>query len=189
MCQLESTEACVNLCGMCPSCVFAPKLPGSTQCLWTVSDDFKRRFLLGLILRCKSVQVLKDVQRMLSVTSWTLFTYGRSRRPTSAQLRSRRSPDGAQRAEPPGPDVRVIWEWFTSSPDSIKSRYLRRLFSLCEVELLRTVANLTSVLLVRLQRGFLQSDGKFLRVRVNMCSVFCLVWQKTSTNPYVVGLI
>ncbi|KAM7370542.1 hypothetical protein PAMP_010078 [Pampus punctatissimus] len=144
------------MCGMCPSCVFAPKPPGSTQCLWRVSDEFKRRFVLELLLRCKSVQVLEHVQCVLGVTSWTVFTYARSRSPSSPQDFPWRGSDRASDGKPLGIDVNEIWDWFSSSPDWIKTRYLCRLFLLCESELLRMVANLTSVLLVRLKRGFLQ---------------------------------
>ncbi|KAM7381304.1 hypothetical protein PAMA_012246 [Pampus argenteus] len=144
------------MCGMCPSCVFAPKPPGSTQCLWRVSDEFKRRFVLELLLRCKSVQVLEHVQYVLGVTSWTFFTYARSRSPTSPQDFPCRGSHRALGGKPLGIDMNEIWDWFSISPDWIKTRYLCRLFLLCESELLRMVANLTSVLLVRLKRRFLQ---------------------------------
>ncbi|XP_062298242.1 F-box and WD repeat domain containing protein 10B [Scomber scombrus] len=157
-CAFSCSEAggCLNMCGMCPSCVFAPKPPGSTQSLWRVSDEFKRRFVVELLLRCRNVKVLESVQSVLGVTSWTLFTYARSRSPISPQDFPRRGQDRAPNNKPLGMDMNEIWEWFSSSPDWMKSRYLCRLFSLCESELLRMLANLTSVLLVRLKRGFLQ---------------------------------
>lgn len=158
----KTAEGCLNMCGMCPSCAFAPKPPGSTHCSWRVSDQFKRRFVVELILRCRNNnQVLQRIQTVLGVTSWTLCTYARSRRsPTSPEDYSCRSTDRALDGKPLGLDMNEIWDWFTSSPDWIKSHYLLRLFSLCDSELLRMVANLTSVLLVRHKRGFLQSNGK-----------------------------
>nr|XP_046232611.1 F-box/WD repeat-containing protein 10 [Scatophagus argus] len=158
VCELncETTDGCLSMCGMCPSCAFAPKPPGSTQCLWRVSDEFKRRFVVGLVLRCQSSKVLERIQTMLSVTSWTLLTYARSRSPTSPQDYPRRSADPGREGKPLGLDINGIWDWFNSSPDWIKSRYLFCLFSLCDSELLRMVANLSSVLLVRQKRGFLQ---------------------------------
>ncbi|KAG7227685.1 hypothetical protein INR49_029446, partial [Caranx melampygus] len=166
-CELSSepTEGCVSMCGMCPPCVFAPKPPGSTRCVWRVSDEFRRRFLVELLLRCRNVQVLENIQSVLGVTSWSLFTYARSRGPSSPEEYrcSRRSTDpdpdrdlGGK--QPLGMDLKEIWTWFSSSPDWMKSRYLCRLFLLCDPELLRMVANLASVLLVRQRRGFLQVD-------------------------------
>lgn len=157
----ESTsEPCGTMCGICPTCAFAPDPPGSTRRLWSASDEFKRKFITGLILRCTSIQVLRNVQDALSVTSWNLFTYARSKSQTWRPDYLSRSPDRALHGKPLGTDVNEIWDWFTNSPDWTKSRYLLRLFSFCDSELLRMVANLSSVLLVRQKRGFLQSNGK-----------------------------
>uniref|UniRef100_A0A8C4GEP3 F-box and WD repeat domain containing 10 n=1 Tax=Dicentrarchus labrax TaxID=13489 RepID=A0A8C4GEP3_DICLA len=159
--SFNAAEGCLNMCGMCPSCAFAPEPPASTRCLWTVSDEFKRRFLVELLLRCRNTQLLENVRNMLGVTSWTLFTYARSRSPTSPQdFPCRGGPEGALDGKPRGMNMSQIWDWFNGSPDWIKSRYLCRLFSLCDSELLRMVSNLTSVLLVRQKRGFLQFNGK-----------------------------
>lgn len=161
-CELprEAAEGCVSMCGMCPACAFAPKPPGSAQRLWKVSDEFKRRFVVDLLLRCRNIQVLESIQSVLGVTSWTLFTYARSRSPASPQDYPCRGTDRAPDWKPLGMDLNEIWDWFSSSPGWIQSRYLCRLFSLCDLELLRMVANLTSVLLVRQKRGFLQFNGK-----------------------------
>ncbi|XP_071318147.1 F-box and WD repeat domain containing protein 10B isoform X2 [Trachinotus anak] len=158
-CRSASVEGCLNKCGMCPSCVFAPNPPGSTQCLWRVSDEFKRRFLVDLLLRCRNVQVLENVQDVLGVTSWTMFAYARSKGPTWPRDYRCRSTDRAPGGKPLGMDMDEIRAWFSSSADWVKSRYLCRLFSLCDSELLRMVSNLTSVLLVRQKRGFLQFNS------------------------------
>nr|XP_020481002.1 F-box/WD repeat-containing protein 10-like isoform X2 [Monopterus albus] len=152
----ETAPGCVSMCGMCPSCVFAPKPPGFTQRLWKVSDDVKRRFVVELLLRCTNVQVLESMQSVLSVTSWTLFTYARSRRSASLQDYSCRSTTRALDGKPLGSkDMNEMWDWFSSSPNWIKSCYLCRVFSLCDTELLRMISNLINVLLVRQKRGFL----------------------------------
>ncbi|XP_029312353.1 LOW QUALITY PROTEIN: F-box/WD repeat-containing protein 10 [Cottoperca gobio] len=157
-CELDckTAEGCLSMCGMCPSCAFAPKPPASTRCLWKVSDEFKRRFVVALLLRCRNTQVLENIQSVLGVTSWNLLTYARSRSPTALEDFPCRSSDRAPDGKPLGMDLNEIWDWFNGSPDWIKLRYLCRLFSLCDSELLRMVANLTSVLLVRQKRGFLQ---------------------------------
>uniref|UniRef100_A0A3B4XB73 F-box and WD repeat domain containing 10 n=1 Tax=Seriola lalandi dorsalis TaxID=1841481 RepID=A0A3B4XB73_SERLL len=176
---LESATClgCLNMCGMCPSCVFAPKPPGSTPCVWKVSDEFRRRFLVELLLRCRNVQVLENIQNVLGVTSWTLFTYARSRGPTSPQDHPCRSTDRALDGKPLGMDINEVWDWFSSSPDWMKSCYLCRLFSLCDSELLRMVANLTSVLLVRQKRGFLQLNWLLEEHTLRRCEKVCQYWQ------------
>ncbi|XP_074476805.1 F-box and WD repeat domain containing protein 10B [Sebastes fasciatus] len=154
----ELTEGgCVYMCGMCPSCIFAPNPPASTRCLWKASDEFKRTFVVDLLVRCKSIKVLESIQSVLGVTSWSLFTYARSRRPVSPQDYPRLSDRTLLDGKPLGLDLNEICNWFNSRPDWMQSHYLCSLFSLCDSELLRMLANLTSVLLVRQKRGFLSN--------------------------------
>uniref|UniRef100_A0A668S485 F-box domain-containing protein n=1 Tax=Oreochromis aureus TaxID=47969 RepID=A0A668S485_OREAU len=161
----KTTEGCVSMCGMCPTCVFASKPPGSSRCLWKVSDEFKRRFVLTLLLRCRSVQVLESIQGVLrGATLWTLHTYARSRSPITPQEHPFRSSHQGHDGKPLGVNVKEIWKWFSSSPDWVKSSYVCRIFSLCDSELLRMVANLTNVLLVRQKSGFLEFNGKITGV-------------------------
>ncbi|KAM8729516.1 F-box and WD repeat domain containing protein 10B [Acanthopagrus schlegelii] len=156
-CELSCNPGCLNMCGMCPSCVFAPRPPGSIQCVWKVSDGFRRRFVLELISRCRNTRLLQRLHSVLGVTSWSLFSYSRSRSPTCPPGHRCHSADTERcGGSPAGVDVKEIWDWFGSSPDWITSRYLCRVLSLCDPELLRMVANLTSVLLVRQNRGSLQ---------------------------------
>ncbi|XP_037836870.1 F-box/WD repeat-containing protein 10 [Kryptolebias marmoratus] len=147
----ESNDAgCVLICGMCPACVFSPP-PGSAGRPWTVSDEFRRRFVVALLSRCGSVKQLESIHASLSGTSWPWLTYARSRRsPQEEEDSLPRRPQG----KPPGVDTGRIWSWFNSSPDWMKTRYLCRIFSLCDFELLRMLCNLTSVLIVRRKRGF-----------------------------------
>lgn len=161
-CELSSNtaEGCPNMCGVCAPCVFAPEPPGFTQCLWKVSDEFKRRFVLELFLRCRNIQVLQSIQNALDGTAWTVFTYARSRSPTSPGDYPHRSADRVLHGKPVGVDLNKIWDWFSSSPGWIKSRYLCRILSRCDPELLRAVSNLTSVLLIRQKRRFLQFNSK-----------------------------
>uniref|UniRef100_A0A3Q1HJ97 Uncharacterized protein n=1 Tax=Anabas testudineus TaxID=64144 RepID=A0A3Q1HJ97_ANATE len=162
VCELNSgtAEGCASMCGVCAPCVFAPKPPGFTQCSWKVSDEFKRRFVLELLLRCRNLPVLANIQNVLGVTSWTWFTYARSRSPGSPQHNPNRSAERAPDGKPLGTNMNKIWDWFSSSPDWIQSRYLCRILSRCDPELLRMVSNLSSVLLIRHKRRFLQFNGK-----------------------------
>ncbi|XP_068610929.1 F-box and WD repeat domain containing protein 10B [Brachionichthys hirsutus] len=155
---------CLNACGICPVCAFSPKSPGSTQRSWKVSDGFKRGFIVELILRCRDERVLESVQTTLCVTSWSLFAYARSKRPACPQDYPKRESDRELSGEPFSVDKNEIWDWFDSSPNWVKTHYICSLLSRCDSELLRTVANLTGVLLVRKKRGFLQDT-------VTSCSV------------------
>lgn len=179
---------CPNMCGVCPPCVFAPEPPGSAHCLWTLSDSFKRSFVLELILRCRDAQVLQEVLSALGLVLWNLFTYARSETPRSPRdsLCSERGQDGT----PLGTDVTGIWDWFSDSPDLVKTGYLLRIFSRCDLELLRVVVNLSSVLLARLQRGLpLTADGNYKHANValvqfSMIATRCQQSQKTTKGKF-----
>lgn len=106
---------CSNLCGMCPSCVFAKVPPVSMEHLWTVADSFQKRFLTDLLSRCRSIQVLEKMQRVLNVTSWTMFTYSRSNRLASPVPAIGTNLQG----KPLGLNVHEIKEWFDNSPNWI----------------------------------------------------------------------
>lgn len=167
----KTAEGCVSMCGICPTCVFASSPPGSSRCLWKVSDEFKRRFALTLLLRCRSVQVLESIQGVLrGATSWTLHTYARSRSPITPQEHPFRFSHLGHDGKPLGVNQKEIWKWFSSSPDWVKSSYVCRIFSLCDSELLRMVANLTNVLLVRQKSGFLEFNGKISGVGKDLVS-------------------
>uniref|UniRef100_A0A3B4F3U1 CMT1A duplicated region transcript 1 n=1 Tax=Pundamilia nyererei TaxID=303518 RepID=A0A3B4F3U1_9CICH len=141
------------------------------RCLWKVSDEFKRRFALTLLLRCRSVQVLENIQGVLrGATSWTLHTYARSRSPITPQEHPLRFSHQGHDGKPLGVNVKEIWKWFSSSPDWVKSSYVCRIFSLCDSELLRMVANLTNVLLIRQKSGFLEFNGKISGVGKDLVS-------------------
>lgn len=150
--SVKFVSACGRVrCGLCPCCIFDP---GHARGSWTVSDEFKRKLVLELLLRCRDVRALESIQAALEVTTWTLFAYVRSsRRPAfPEESHPSRGPHG-----PRGPDVSVIRRWFDGSPHWLKSSYI---LSLCDAELLRTVYNLTSTLLVRERRGFLRVNGE-----------------------------
>ncbi|KAK7919251.1 hypothetical protein WMY93_010535 [Mugilogobius chulae] len=153
--DLTETTPCAFLCKMCPSCVFAKTPPISTDPLWTVADSFQRRFLMDLLSRCKSPQVLEKILRVLDLTSWSVFTYSRSQKLTSSEP----SISAKSQEKPLGFNGHDIRQWFDSSPDWIKSHYICRLLLRCDNDLLRALANLTNVLLIRQKRGLLTFEG------------------------------
>ncbi|XP_028264592.1 CMT1A duplicated region transcript 1 protein [Parambassis ranga] len=143
-------------CGLCPSCIFDPSPPDHARGSRTASDEFKRKFVLELLLRCRDVPALESIQAALEVTTWTLFAYSRSRRPVFPEEYPSRGSHGRQDGGPRGLDVSGIRRWFDGSPHWLKSSYI---LSLCDAELLRTVYNLASTLLVRHRRGFLRVNA------------------------------
>ncbi|KAL7869519.1 hypothetical protein AOLI_G00135070 [Acnodon oligacanthus] len=139
-----------STCGRCQSCVCTAKLSGSAQWLLTAGEAAKRRFLTGILVRCRRVEILEKVQNVLQVTLGKDFTYARSHVKAVSQEEFRDCGCGMSMVD--------TWEWFSKSPSWTKSNYLLGVLSLCDTELLHMLGNLVRVLIAREKRGFLQFD-------------------------------
>nr|XP_057934185.1 F-box/WD repeat-containing protein 10 [Doryrhamphus excisus] len=146
----SNQPTCANTqtpCCMCPSCLFAPKATEHTQHLWKLSDESRRRFIVGVLLRCRSVPVLENIQTSLRLTTWNLLHYSRSKRQTLPEFYARLD----KKAQPP-PLVRNIWDWFDRSPDWVQIRYLCQLLLQCDPELLSMAKHLIGVVVAKLKQ-------------------------------------
>ncbi|XP_054656737.1 F-box/WD repeat-containing protein 10 [Dunckerocampus dactyliophorus] len=134
-------------CSMCPCCLFASRGAEHTQDLWKLSDEPRRRFIVGVLLRCRSIPVLENIQTSLRLTSWNLLNYSRSKRQTLPEFYARLD----KKAQPP-PLVQDIWDWFDRSQDWVQIRYLCQLLLQCDPELLSMAKHLIGVVVVRLKQ-------------------------------------
>ncbi|XP_046888669.1 CMT1A duplicated region transcript 1 protein [Hypomesus transpacificus] len=150
-----------HICGTCQSCIFTSKLSDSTHWLWRAGDSSKRRFLTGILMRCHSVDILENVQNVLQVTFGKDFTYSRSKpKPSLPKDMTTWSSDRALDTKVLGAEMLDTWDWFSRSHHWIKCNYLLGILSLCDTDLLHMLGNLTSVLLVREKRSFLQFNAQ-----------------------------
>uniref|UniRef100_A0A8C1XBF7 F-box and WD repeat domain containing 10 n=1 Tax=Cyprinus carpio TaxID=7962 RepID=A0A8C1XBF7_CYPCA len=151
-----------SICGRCQSCVLSEKLHHSTQWMKKAGGASQRRFLTGVLVRCHSLQILENLQSVLQVTSGKDFTYARSRGQLSRAEDSVGTMYGALDTKPKGMDTLDTWEWFRTSPDWIKSKYVLGLLSLCDTSLLHMLGNLVHILIVWEKHNFLKfsSPGK-----------------------------
>ncbi|XP_061666057.1 F-box/WD repeat-containing protein 10 isoform X2 [Syngnathoides biaculeatus] len=145
--------ACNNAevpCGICPSCLFSsprPSQPTPLLDLWKITDEPRRSFVVGLVVRCRSVPVLENIQSSLRLTSWNLLSYAPSKGKTLPELYAR-----LNRKTRPSLLIREIWEWFDGSPEWVQTRYLCLLLLRCDPELLSMAKHLIGVVVTRLQR-------------------------------------
>uniref|UniRef100_A0A4W5PRK3 F-box and WD repeat domain containing 10 n=1 Tax=Hucho hucho TaxID=62062 RepID=A0A4W5PRK3_9TELE len=161
-------DADFNICGNCQSCIFTSKLHDSTQWMSRARDSSKRRFLTGILVRCQSVEILETIQRVLQVTFGKDFTYTRSRqKPSVSEDMTTWSQDRALDTKLLGMEMVGTWDWFSRSHHWTKSNYLLGILSLCDTGLLHMLGNLTSVLIVRAKRGFLQHNGTVQKLFVS----------------------
>ncbi|KAM3833972.1 F-box/WD repeat-containing protein 10 [Diretmus argenteus] len=158
----EKKELYPGTCGSCQGCVYAAQLSASTRWLRQTGDVSERmRYLAGLLSRCTGTRVLESIQRALrGLNSWKVFTYARSQKPGSPQGADRdpRRPDRATDGHVVGVDVVGTWDWFSKSPDWVKSRFMFSVVKLCDPEVLRMLGNLADVLVAQHRRGSLQCN-------------------------------
>ena len=160
-CKMNGEEG-FTFCGSCTSCRFTTKLTESTRWLSRAGESTKRTFLIGLLVRCKSVPVLESIRGVLQVTFGKDFTYTRSKRPSLAEDVMTLSSDRALGGKLSSADVMETLNWFSCSHDWVKSSYLLSVLSLCDTGLLHMLANLNDVLLAREQRECLLQNGEIL---------------------------
>ncbi|XP_077594746.1 F-box/WD repeat-containing protein 10 [Stigmatopora nigra] len=136
-------------CEICPSCLFdRPKSSQPTPLdLWKISDEPRRSFIVGLVVRCKSAPVLENIQNSLRLTSWNLLSYAPSKGKTLPELYAR-----LNRKRKPSTLTREIWQWFDDTPEWVQTRYLCLLLLRCDPELLNMSQHLIGVVVTKLQR-------------------------------------
>ncbi|XP_072523464.1 F-box and WD repeat domain containing protein 10B [Salminus brasiliensis] len=156
-CKTKSRK--LNICGHCQSCVYTANLHQSTQWLLRAGEEARRRFLTGVLVRCRSVEILENVQNVLQVTSGKDFTYARSNVKTNSPVESRHWGCGSgDNGTLFGMSMMDTWEWFSRSPNWTQSNYLLGVLSLCDTELLHMLGNLVGVLIAREKRGLLHCN-------------------------------
>ncbi|XP_056433653.1 F-box and WD repeat domain containing protein 10B [Gadus chalcogrammus] len=172
-CKMKGAEEGFTFCGTCTSCRFTTKLTDSTRWLSRAGQSTKRTFLIGLLVRCKSVPVLESIRDVLQVTFGKDFTYSRSKRPSLADDVMTLSSNRALDRKLFSADVVETLNWFSCSQDWIKSSYLLSVLSLCDTGLLHMLANLNDVLLAREQRACLLRNATEVDSIPDCASSFC----------------
>ncbi|XP_030630705.1 CMT1A duplicated region transcript 1 protein [Chanos chanos] len=159
-CKTKNAE--FNQCGDCQSCLLSTKLYDSTLWLKRADNASKRRFLIGLLLRCNNLQILKSMQNVLQFTLRKDFIYARCRSKPNIRednicsSRARNNTDKAfDNNTQHGMEISETWDWFGGGPDWTKSYYLRGVLSICNTEILHMLGNLVRVLIEREKRKFL----------------------------------
>lgn len=135
-------------CGECEVCLLTQSLISTRNWFWRCSDQVKKRFLVGLVQRYHSVDLLKYTVQLLKPLIGKDFTYTRSRivpglESDSAQSSSDRALDMAVVDK----SIKYTWNWFVSSNYWTKSNFTLGLFKMCDSQLLFTVGNLAKTML------------------------------------------
>lgn len=146
LCCAESLED--KGCGECESCLLSHSILSTRNWFWRCSHQVKKKFLMGLVQRYHSVDLLKYTVQILKPLISKDYTYARNRICPSLQTdTAQASSDRALTMSDIEISIKYTWNWFVSSNYWTKSNFLLGLFKLCDIHLLFTVGNHAKTLL------------------------------------------
>ena len=137
-------------CGICEDCCLGAKLNHTKEWFCRCGEPVKRKYLLGLVQRFDSMDLLEYIASLLQSFQYKDFTYMRSRSKPSLIIDTSSPPTNHALNESELLDtVDNYLEWFTSSTYWTKANYLLGLMQLCDTHLLHIVATKTRALCER----------------------------------------
>ena len=149
-----------KICGKCDGCVLQAKIAPTKSWLSRAGDQTKRRFVLGLLRRLHSVDLVKYVVNLLQPLLCKDFMYARSRsKPSLATDSATLSNDRALSVVDLEKFIAETWDWFQSATYWIKSNFLINVLQECEQNLLFLIANQARTLLTSEEAAFIPFGG------------------------------
>uniref|UniRef100_UPI00398E39CE F-box and WD repeat domain containing protein 10B isoform X2 n=1 Tax=Pristiophorus japonicus TaxID=55135 RepID=UPI00398E39CE len=136
-------------CGSCYTCTLELRLVSTRQWFPRAGDLSKRHFVIGLVRRIDSLDLLRQLDRLLQATLGKDFTH--SRASINPSLDEDLSTLGSDRALSKVALHKYIfgtWQWFADSGYWTKTNYVLGLLQMCDVKLLHVVGNLIRTLLL-----------------------------------------
>lgn len=127
-------------CGKCEVCLLSKKLAEVKTWVPKAGDQSKKRFLLGLIRRLHSPDLMKYVAKLMEPLCFKDYIYSRSRsNPSLTSDVSTVSHDHSLDVVELERSISETWNWFQSANYWTKSNFLIHLFKICEPHLLHVV--------------------------------------------------
>ena len=145
---------CVNTdkstkCSECETCKLNARLREIKQWFPRLGDHSRKRFMLGLIQRTHSAELLNQVVKLLQPILYKDFTYSRSR--TNPSLPTDTATLSGDRAlDPKDVDhyIASTWSWFKDANYWSKANFALGILQMCDAHLLHTVGTQARTLLV-----------------------------------------
>ena len=153
---------CINtdettVCGSCEACILTDKLNSVKTWFLRAGDQSKRRYTLGLVKRCHSVDLVQYLINLLQPLLCKDFTYARMRtKPSLATDRATMSQDRALSAEELEKNIAESWFWFQAANYWTKSNFLLGVLQSCDAHLLHAVGTQARTLLASERKAFVQ---------------------------------
>ena len=129
-----------TVCGECETCLLIRKLREFKEWFFRFGDHSKKRFMLGLLRRMRSIDLLKNFVSLLQPTLSKDSTYSRSRSNPSLSTDSATvSSDRAMSVQKVEQVTINTWEWFSQASYWTKSNFSLSILQMCEAHLLHSL--------------------------------------------------
>nr|XP_060620495.1 F-box and WD repeat domain containing protein 10B [Anolis sagrei ordinatus] len=143
--RCEKQTDLVPVCQKCKSCILSWKAASTREWFVRASHASQTQFLVGIIKRFQSQDLLNYTWNLLQSTNTKDFTYSRSCvRPISAASSSL---DRALDQQKLKQSMEDLWKWFLHASFWTKANYMLLLLQMCDSQLLLMAANLIRMLL------------------------------------------
>lgn len=148
-------------CNECESCQLITRIREIKQWFPRFGDHSRKRFMLGLIQRTHSAELLAQFVKLLQPMLCKDFTYSRSR--TNPSLPTDSSTLSSDRALPQKDLENFIittWHWYAEANYWSKSNFALALLQMCDAHLLHTVGMQARTLLISEVKAAEEFGGK-----------------------------
>ncbi|XP_052263005.1 F-box and WD repeat domain containing protein 10B-like isoform X1 [Dreissena polymorpha] len=137
--RCNNTEK-TTTCSECETCKLNVKLREIKQWFPRLGDHSKKRFMLGLMQRTHSPELLNQVVKLLQPVLYKDFTYSRSRTNPSLETDTPTlSSDRAMSAKDVNNFIISTWQWYGDQNYWSKSNFALVVLQMCDAHLLHTV--------------------------------------------------
>ena len=141
-------------CGDCESCVLSKKLEPVKEWFVRAGDSTQKRFVLGLVRRIHSVNLIQYLITILQPVMCKDFTYSRARvHPSLDTDKATMSSDRALDPIKLEDDILQAWHFFLNASYWTKSNFLLGILSVCNSHLLYQIGMLAKTLLLSEQKA------------------------------------
>ena len=152
---LRCVDGKTTICGNCESCLLLKKVTPVRDWFSKAGNQSRRRFMLGLIRRLHSVNLLEYFVGLLSPLLCKDYTYAKTRtNPSLVTDRVTVSADRALNTFDLDREITKTWYWFQSANYWTKSNFVLTVLRDCEAHLLALIGTQARTLLASERKAY-----------------------------------
>ncbi|XP_070595825.1 F-box and WD repeat domain containing protein 10B isoform X2 [Erythrolamprus reginae] len=156
--RCEKETDLVPVCYRCKSCILSWKIFSTREWFVRASQGTQRTFVLGIINRFESHDLLKYAWNLLQAIDTKDFTYSRSC--ISSTFRPSSALDRAMDPQKLAQSMADLWRWFVGASFWSKASYVLLLLQMCDSPLLLMAATQIRILLSEHENAIVEKAEK-----------------------------